>query len=326
MVAVANTIDHLVLRPDSLAQQPSVQPGLGSRLAGWLGMGASTIGRRFKVIRPLGRGSSANVSLVADRRTGQMQALKLYLPGLPSQIALDSSRPCEGQISGGLKHPRILSAQEHGVTDTGQYYVLTEFSPAGTLAGFIGSSTWAGDRLALLWQAAEALAALHEAGYLHCDVCPANYLISEDGAEVKLFDFGASLPAGGTFDKTALRVSRDDYLPPELLRSKVLNQAIDMFQFGVTAYQILTGVLPWEPQSSGTSVARVMRRPDNIRGHLPLIDPELASAVHRMLSPDPSRRFASMRGFLKAIEGVSTIVPGGQANAAGDTVLISRAG
>jgi len=303
MVTASASIEQVILHPFPLNEHPVIETGFGTRLAGWLGLGASAVSRRWEYLKTIGNGTSAQVYQVADRKTRRMMALKIYRPGLVSEQVLSGpERSSEGEILARLSHPGIVRGIEHGVTETGQYYVVTEYVAGPSLDNL--AANYAGDRLSLVRKAAESLAVVHEAGYLHCDVCPQNYLLTEDG-EVKLFDFGSALSGQGKYGKTSLRVSRSEYLPPELLRSDALGPNIDKFQLGVTAYELMTGAAPWKPQASCSSVARMIRRADDIRDHLPQIDERLAQAIHRMLLPDPSKRFGTIREFLRAIQGVA---------------------
>ena len=103
-----------------------------------------------------------------------------------------------------------------------------------------------GNRLRLLRQAAEALGAVHAAGFIHRDICPRNFLVSKDGKDLKLIDFGVSVPAEAAFMHPGVRVGNPNYMAPEVVRRKLIDQRLDVFAFGVTAYELCTGGhLPW---------------------------------------------------------------------------------
>ena len=95
-------------------------------------------------------------------------------------------------------------------------------------------------------QAAEALDAVHEAGFIHRDVCPRNLLVcTDDGEDLKLIDFGLTVPATRPFMQPGNRTGTPNYMAPELVRRRPTDQRLDVFAFGVTAYEICTFELPW---------------------------------------------------------------------------------
>jgi serine/threonine protein kinase len=158
------------------------------------------------------------------------------------------------------------------------------------------------NRLNLLRQAAKALAWVHTKGYMHLDVKPENYLIQnslKDGPIVKLTDFDLARPA---LDNAPRRQKgTPDFMAPEQFNEKRSFQASDVFAFGIMAYRLMTGKLPfngstekstWKKQAS---MSVVPKAPHEIVSDIPI---RLEMAIIRALEKPLSKRLPNMMAFL----------------------------
>jgi serine/threonine protein kinase len=147
-----------------------------------------------------------------------------------------------------------------------------------------------------LWiarQTAEALAALHHAGFLHGDVKPENIRLVNDGT-AKLIDLGFAHRPGenAAFLREGYVLGTANYLAPELCAFKPeADLASDVFSLGVTVYEMLTGVLPYPAGSLGQTFRRhSCDPPADIRRHAGPLPPALVSLVDRLLARKPTDR------------------------------------
>jgi serine/threonine-protein kinase len=163
-----------------------------------------------------------------------------------------------------------------------------------------------GQRLTFIRQAAEAIGAVHDTGFIHRDVCPRNLLLCRTRDEVKLIDFGLAVPATKPFMQPGNRTGTPNYMAPEIVRRRATSLRVDIFAFGVSAYEILTNELPWLRGTTGMAAMTHDQPAKNIRQYRPGIDPKLADAVHWCLEPDPKQRCPSMHEFLNAIRKVES--------------------
>jgi serine/threonine-protein kinase len=161
-----------------------------------------------------------------------------------------------------------------------------------------------GRRVTFLRQAAEALKAVHDAGFIHRDICPRNLLLCGDRESIKLIDFGLTVPATKPFMQPGNRTGTPNYMAPEIVRRQPTDHRVDVFAFGVSAYEILTGRLPWPSGATGLAAMSHDRPPEDIRQHRPTIHPKLAEAVHACLAAEPAKRLPSMDRFLQAVRRI----------------------
>jgi serine/threonine-protein kinase len=158
----------------------------------------------------------------------------------------------------------------------------------------------------MIRQMAEALEYVHGQGYIHRDICPRNFIASQDLSKVKLIDFGLTVPATEKFMGEGNRTGTPNYMAPEIVRRKPTDQRVDIFAFGVTAYQLLTFELPWptEDTTGKAAMAHDIKAPVPITDLRPKLTPQLAEAIMNCLSRDPAGRPQSMALFLRAIRQV----------------------
>jgi hypothetical protein len=172
-------------------------------------------------------------------------------------------------------------------------------------------------RIGWLEDVARALGAAHEAGLVHRDVKPDNVIVTR-GGPAKLLDFGIARPAPTPIDPTA-PTTRDQatsltktgaivgspfYIAPEQLRGDPADPRSDQFAWGVTAYELLSGELPWGLEATSFALAARMMNEDapDLRRHA-AIDERVARVVMRSLARDPADRFPSMAAVVGALAG-----------------------
>ena len=164
-----------------------------------------------------------------------------------------------------------------------------------------------GRRLHFIRQAAEAVAAVHAAGFIHRDICPRNFLMTNKKCEeLKLIDFGLTVPATPMFMQPGNRTGTPNYMAPELVRRRATDHRLDVFSFGVMAYEFCTFRLPWLRGTTGMAAMAHDQPPVDIRQYRPQINPVLAKAIHACIEPEMNRRCPSIEAFLSMIHGVSS--------------------
>lgn len=264
---------------------------------------------RFELLREAVSGTMSNFYMARDRTTKEVVGLKVL--DLEKTAALEArfvgiKKPKEGEIAISLTHPHIVRTMEHGVTTDGEQCIIMEFLDGPGLNSLIvgRSELLEGRRVKLLRQAAEAIAAVHRAGYIHRDICPRNFVVSKDCESLKLIDFGLTVPATAPFMQPGNRTGTANYMAPEVVRRRPTSQRLDIFAFGVTAYELCSFDLPWPRGAGQAAMAHGSQEPTEIRKFCPQIDPRLERAIIACLDPAPEKRPATMDEFLKMIKGV----------------------
>ena len=250
--------------------------------------------------------------MARDKETDQIVGLKILDKEKTRQIderfrnMKGVRKPREGQIAIQLKHPYIVDTFEEGFTTGNEQYLVMEYLEGTGLNNvlMIKQDYLAGARLTYIRQCAEALQAVHKAGFIHRDFCPRNLLFTGDGKILKLTDFGLSLPNRPPFTDPGNRTGTPNYMAPELIRRRATDERLDIFAFGVTMYELCTRELPWPRGANGLAAMTHDQPPAPITNFRPNINPTLAKAIHWCLKAEPRDRCPSMADFLKMIERV----------------------
>ncbi len=268
------------------------------------------VSSRFELLREAISGTMSTFYMARDRTNEQIVGLKIL--DREKTIALEArfvgiEKPKEGEIAMSLVHPHIVKTFEHGVTTEDEQYLVMEFLDGPGLNSLIvgRSAQLEGRRMTLLRQAAEALAAVHRAGYIHRDICPRNFVVDKTCESLKLIDFGLTVPATPQFMQPGNRTGTANYMAPEVVRRRPTSQKLDIFAFGVTAYELCAFELPWPRGAGLAAMAHGSQEPTDIRKFCPKIDPRLEKAIYACLEPAPEKRPASMDDFLKMIKDVN---------------------
>ncbi len=269
------------------------------------------VSRRFETETKLNSSNQAALYKVLDRKTAKIYALKISHPKLVSDYEARFAhlqKPSEGTIALKLKHANIVEAFETGETTGGEPFLLTEYFEGRGLHTHMESypKLLDGQRLNLIRQIAGAIAEVHRQGFVHRDISPENFIVTYDGKAVKLADFTHTVPKGPEYLTADRRTGRDEYMAPELMKPQDADQKIDIFAFGVLAYQIMTGRMPWGSAASASSIARALRSAEDIKRHRPQIHPSLAAAIHSCLLAKPAERTGQLDDFLTRVRDLQT--------------------
>ncbi len=266
---------------------------------------------RFELLREAISGTMSSVYMARDRQTKEIVGLKILdrkkTAALEARF-LGIKKPKEGEIAVTLVHPHIVRTLEHGVTTENEQFVVMEFLEGPGLNSLVvgRSEQLKGRRMKLMRQAAEAVAAVHRAGYIHRDICPRNFVVDRECQSLKLIDFGLTVPATPPFMQPGNRTGTANYMAPEVVRRRPTSQRLDIFSFGVTAYEMCAFELPWPRGTGAAAMAHGSQEPTDIRKYCPQIDPRLERAILACLEPEPENRPATMADFLKMIKGVDS--------------------
>jgi serine/threonine protein kinase len=273
------------------------------------GLKRINVSKRFDLLGRTGQGSMSKVWRARDKELGRTVCLKLLdkvktakfdarFPGL--------KRPLEGAVCTALRHKNIVQTYEYGITTEGEQYLVMELIDGMGLNFLIEtrSPNLEGKRTDLLTQMSDAFDYIHTQGYLHRDICPRNVMVTTEGV-VKVIDFGLTIPYRPEFCKPGNRTGTPNYLAPELIKRVTTDHRVDLFAMGVTAYELYTGMLPWEKTESLQTLLSHLNNPGKDPRELRKdLDDKTAKFLLKAIERDPRERFQSAAEFREAVKGL----------------------
>lgn len=287
--------------------------GLLDKLQSLFASDKTDLTMRFELFSEGFSGTMSKFHRARDRKHDRIVGLKildLEKYELFEQRFRGLNKPSEGEIALSLKHPRIVETFEFGISTKGQNFIVMEYLAGPGLHTLVRQrdERLDGKRVELIREMAQALKAVHTAGYIHRDICPRNYICAEDIQSLKLIDFGLTLPDEPPFRQPGNRTGTPMYMAPEIVRRRDTDQRVDTFAFGVSAYELLTFELPW-PFADTTgkgALSHDSEDPVPILELRPELDKTLATAIMQCMAPNRDRRPQTMDDFLRQIVRVKS--------------------
>ena len=267
---------------------------------------------RFEVSRELGRGGMAVVVLAHDRKLDRPVALKLLAPEISAAVGADRFIR-EIRVTARLVHPNIVPLFDSGKAGTRLYYVMP-YIQGPTLRSHLSKfgPRPVDETIRILSDLAEALAYAHTMGVVHRDLKPENVFWSSDRA--LLADFGiASVTAPNMTNMTAdgLIIGTLAYMSPEQASGSSVDGRADLYSLGCVAYELLTGVPPFQREAPAALIAAHLTAPaPSIRQQRGDIPDTLAQAIDRLLSKSPRDRPSSAASLLDALRTTGGAIGG----------------
>jgi serine/threonine-protein kinase len=202
-------------------------------------------------------------------------------------------------------HPAIIGYVEHGKIN-GQLYLLMEYIEAENLKDLYArhDPVLLENVAQILIDMAAALEHMHENGFMHLDFKPENVLITRNGS-VRLVDFDLAQQIPEKPKKfTKKNPGTPAYMPPEQLLGLPLSNRVDIFAYGVTAYELLTSQKPFPGETPEEILKRQLDRstfvaPRELNGDLP---PALEKVLLRCLEQDPESRYPFMGVMVRELQ------------------------
>jgi serine/threonine protein kinase len=255
-----------------------------------------TIGR-YKVLGTLGSGAMGTVYLAEDPLLKRSLAIKVVREGTgDAEVLLRFRR--EAEVSARLNHPNAITVFDVGEEPGLGPYLVMEYVEGECLSERLKRGALEPEQAAgLLLQAGDALEAVHALGILHRDIKPENFMVGPDG-RIKLMDFGIARTDHGRLTTTTSFLGTPAYSAPEVLNGAKGSASSDRWAFTLTAFEMLTGKLPFAGESVGAVLFRIVHEDPVLPQDM---DPGLQEVFQRALDKDPSRRFPDVRSFLRAL-------------------------
>lgn len=255
------------------------------------------IGNRYEIIEELGTGGMGTVYRGVDRQSGQPVAVK----ALKEEVIRDDPVLLvrferEGEALRHLNHPNIVKMLAN-LYENDTHYLVMEYVGGGSLVELM--EKWPTlpikQILRIGMGIADALAHTHALNIIHRDIKPANILLTEGGTP-RLTDFGVAHTDNSNLTQTGLLMGTLAYLSPEAFRNQEVDQRSDIWSFGVTLFELLTGYRPFHGDNFAAVMQSVIADPipdlEKLRKDAPV---ELVDLIYRMLEKNPETRIQDVR-------------------------------
>ena len=259
---------------------------------------------RYEMGDVIGRGGMAHVHCGRDIPSGDCVAIKVLREDLAQDPRFRYRFRQEARTMAGLDHPAIVSIVDIGhaigAEEARVPFIVMEHVAGRSLRELhrVGEVT-VGQAIGYAAGVLSALEFSHRAGVIHCDIKPANVMITPEGA-VKLVDFGIARSSGARADAVTQSLQflgTPGYLSPEQVRGEPLDAASDLYSVGCLLHELVTGWPPFTGDPISVAYQHVHEEPPAAGTSVPGLDAVLA----RALAKTRGDRFSSARAFREAL-------------------------
>jgi serine/threonine protein kinase len=274
-----------ISNPAGVSQMPTTFMNVASALEG-----------RYQVLQELGRGGMGIVFQAHDKQLNDQVAIKILSPLLSNDAdALDRMKR-EVAAARRITHPNVIRI--HDIAEAkGLHYVSMEYFHGISLKEYIKRS----GSLSLMQaynvasQICDGLEEAHKQGVIHRDLKSQNIIINPAG-HLKIIDFGLAHSThlqGMT--ATGLIMGTPEYMAPEQVSGKRVDERADIYSFGIILYELFTGKVPFSGDSAIAVGFMQMKDPPQPPHQInPQIPPEIETVILKCLEKEPNARFGSV--------------------------------
>jgi serine/threonine-protein kinase len=255
----------------------------------------------FSIMKRLGTGARSTIYLAVDKETNTEVALKRIIYQKPEDARIFEQVETEFKVAQHIDHPYVRKCYK--LKKIRSFFRVRELLMSMEL--FDGQTLEDGPTLSLLdvllifRMVATGLNAMHQKGFVHCDMKPNNILLNKAGS-IKIIDLGQSCRIGTTKQRIQ---GTPDYIAPEQVKRKPLGPKTDIFNLGATMYWALTGLnvptLIPKKDSFGLPVQQEFKPPHEIRDQLPL---PVSKLVIDCVKEEPAERPQDMMTVISRLD------------------------
>jgi serine/threonine protein kinase len=265
----------------------------------------------FSIIKRIGTGARSTIYLATDEQDKTEVALKRVIFEKPEDARIFEQVETEYKVARRIDHPYVRKC--HKLKKMRSMFKVKELLLS--MEYFDGQSLEDGPALSLVdvllvfRMVASGLDAMHEHGFVHCDIKPNNILLSKAGS-IRIIDLGQSCKIGTTKQRIQ---GTPDYIAPEQVRRKPLGPKTDIFNLGATMYWALTGhnvptLIP-KKDSLGLPIPQALRAPHEMKKQIPM---GISKLVMDCVKHNPAERPRNMLEIISRLDLIIHSILGGK--------------
>lgn len=259
---------------------------------------------KYEIFSELGKGAMGMVYRARDVRLGRLVALKTMLEGVDRDEELIKRFNIEAQAAAQLNHENIITIYDLG-EDGDIYYIAMEFLEGEDLKTVLQKKKLTlPEKLNIILQICSGLEYAHKMGVVHRDVKPANVMVLGTG-KIKLMDFGIAHMASSDMTRTGMIIGTPDYMSPEQVMGKKIDNRSDIFSVGVIFYEMMSGKKPFTSDSVTSILYKIAHEPipsfDELGVEVPL---EIETIINKAAEKEPEKRYQAMAEMIKDLKAV----------------------
>ena len=260
---------------------------------------------KYDVIDTIGRGGMGVVYLAKDPYLDRLVAIKMMNIEVHESGEFLKRFEQEAKATASLQHPNIVTVYELG-EHQGRPFLVMPYLEGNSLEVLLRAhhSLTLLEKLNIIIEVCQGLSYAHQHGIIHRDIKPANIMVLNDGS-VKIVDFGIARLGDHSMTRTGQIVGSLYYMPPEQIREQGVDTRADIYATGVVLYQLLPYALPFEGDSTVSTLAKIISdEPPPFRQFGISCPPELETITLKALAKNRDQRFASAEALAASLAEV----------------------
>ena len=255
----------------------------------------STFAGRYQIIEELGRGGMGKVYKALDAEVDEKIALKLIKPEIAADKKTIDRFRNELKFARKIRHKNVCQMYDLGSAE-GAYFITMEYVAGEDLKKLIRKMGFLspGQAVAIAKQVCDGLVEAHRLGVVHRDLKPQNIMVDEKG-DARIMDFGVARSIEGkSITGAGMMIGTPDYMSPEQVDGKDIDQRSDVYSLGVILYEMVTGQTPFEGETPFTigvkHKSEVPKNPKELNSQIP---DDLCRVILRCLEKEREKRYQS---------------------------------